>query len=445
MLLRQYLTLLNSTFKSSKVILEYLMVPHPSHREAERTMDTMDTMAELGRTMEGHANAVYSVCVSADGSRLFSGSRDHTIKVWNIPVAQLSSSSASISSASAAVLPAALSSEVPDELRCPISYELFNDPVIASDGFNYERAQIVRWFQNHATSPKTNAELPDKKLTPNHELRTRCLEWKELHSTEAGFKKQLKAISGSLLMAETPAEALTAVNKIGDLLELARSQNFLILGPAGVAKLLNQAQFADTVDDQVASAFAVLQSQCAAQVGEFHEKYRHLQTERSANAAAAQTFAGSDEAIQRDLTKAEQKEAVAMRKDAAAKKKRDAAKKKLDAAQAACENTAAAVRSARAETGRLQKSLENNAKEKQSFGKLEEDLAAQSKAVMKMLEAVGEQVDDDGGASSSSRSSSSSTSTSTSTSGSSSKRKGRGSSSRSSTRVSKRAKKGRKK
>ena len=125
-----------------------------------------------------------------------------------------------------------------------------------------------------------------------------------------------------------------------------------------------------------------------------------------------------------------------MRKDAAAKKK-------LDAAQAAWEKTAAAVRSARAETGRLQKSLENNAKEKQSFGKLEEDLAAQSKAVMKMLEAVGEQVDDEaravesgeGGASSSSSSSSSSTS----------KRKGRGSSSRSSTRVSKRAKKGRKK
>ena len=242
-------------------------------------------------------------------------------------------------------------------------------------------------------------------------------------------------------MAETPADALAAVNKIGDLLELARSQNFLILGPAGVAKLLKHAQLAETVDDQVASAFAVLQSQCAAQVGEFHEKYRDLQTERSANAAAVQTFAGSDEAILRDLRKAEQKEAIAMRKDAAAKK--------------ALEKTAAALRSAQAETERLQESLENNAKEKQSFGKLEEDLAAQSKAVMKMLEAVGEQVDDaaravEGGASSSSSSSSSSstsasTSTSTSSSGSTSKRKGRGSSSRSSTRASTRAKKGRKK
>ena len=109
------------------------------------------------QTLQGHTDWVNSVCVSADGSRLFSGSWDNTIKVWNIPVvAQLSSSSSSVSSASAAVL----SSDVPDELRCPIGFELFIDPVLAGDGFNYERAQIVRWFQNHATSPKTNAELP---------------------------------------------------------------------------------------------------------------------------------------------------------------------------------------------------------------------------------------------------------------------------------------------
>ena len=158
-------------------------------------------------------------------------------------------------------------------------------------------------------------------------------------------------------MADTPAEALTAVNKIGDLLERARSQNFLILGPAGVDKLLKQTQPAETVDDQVASAFAVLKSQSAVHVGEFHEKYRHLQNERSVNAAAARAFDGSDEVILRDLTKAKRVEAAAKKKDAAAKKK-------LDAAQAAREKTASAVELAHAETIRLQKSLESNAKEK---------------------------------------------------------------------------------
>ena len=75
----QYLTLLNSTFKSSKLILEYLMVPYILLTER-----TMDTMAELGRTMEGHTGTVFSVCVSADGSRLFSGSTDSKIKVWDV-------------------------------------------------------------------------------------------------------------------------------------------------------------------------------------------------------------------------------------------------------------------------------------------------------------------------------------------------------------------------
>ena len=42
-------------------------------------------------------------------------------------------------------------------------------------------------------------------------LRTRCLEWQKLHSTEAGFKKQLKAISADIIMAEDPGEALTVV------------------------------------------------------------------------------------------------------------------------------------------------------------------------------------------------------------------------------------------
>ena len=41
-------------------------------------------MGELGRTLEGHTDRVVSVCVSADGSRLFSGSVDSTIKVWEV-------------------------------------------------------------------------------------------------------------------------------------------------------------------------------------------------------------------------------------------------------------------------------------------------------------------------------------------------------------------------
>ena len=56
--------------------------------------------------------------------------------------------------------------EVPHELRCPITCDLFEDPVLAPDGFNYERAHIEKWFQDHHTSPKTNAVLGSTVLTP---------------------------------------------------------------------------------------------------------------------------------------------------------------------------------------------------------------------------------------------------------------------------------------
>ena len=234
--------------------------------------------------------------------------------------------------------------DVPDELRCPISCELFQDPVLAADGFNYEREHIETWFAEHSTSPKTNAVLESTMLTPNHELRARCEEWKALHSTEDGFKKQLKAFSAELMIAENGKGALAAVQSICDLVELARSRDCLILGPAGVAKLLKRAQVLEIVDDHVLAAFTVLQSQCASHVGDCHKEYAKLQSWRSVSLAALQAVDGSDAAFKRDLAKLEKKEAAAKRKEVAAKKK-------LDAAQAAWEKTKSEVKSVLEEKG----------------------------------------------------------------------------------------------
>ena len=44
----------------------------------------------------------------------------------------------------------------PDCMMCPISCERMVEPVVASDGHTYERAQIQQWFDLHnTTSPKT--------------------------------------------------------------------------------------------------------------------------------------------------------------------------------------------------------------------------------------------------------------------------------------------------
>ena len=52
-----------------------------------------------------------------------------------------------------------METEIAQELLCPISHELCTDPVMADDGFVYERARIERWLASSRTSPLTRARM----------------------------------------------------------------------------------------------------------------------------------------------------------------------------------------------------------------------------------------------------------------------------------------------
>ncbi len=67
--------------------------------------------------------------------------------------------------------------KVPDHFKCPITYEVMKDPVIASDGHTYERKAIEEWLQNHDRSPLTNEKLQDKKVYPCLYLKTSIAEF----------------------------------------------------------------------------------------------------------------------------------------------------------------------------------------------------------------------------------------------------------------------------
>ena len=60
----------------------------------------------------------------------------------------------------------------PDDFICPITLELFIDPVVAADGLTYERAAIQKWLDMHAEeeavpSPASGAPLSHRELVPN--------------------------------------------------------------------------------------------------------------------------------------------------------------------------------------------------------------------------------------------------------------------------------------
>ena len=62
--------------------------------------------------------------------------------------------------------------ELPDDYYCSITCEVMSDPVMAADGYSYERVAIEQWLATGAgTSPKTNERLENEKLLPNKALK----------------------------------------------------------------------------------------------------------------------------------------------------------------------------------------------------------------------------------------------------------------------------------
>ncbi|GJP56340.1 hypothetical protein CLOM_g15401 [Closterium sp. NIES-68] len=55
---------------------------------------------------------------------------------------------------------------------CPLSKEVMRDPVVAGDGFTYEREHIEHWMATCTLSPSTGQPLPHTCLTPNNVLKT---------------------------------------------------------------------------------------------------------------------------------------------------------------------------------------------------------------------------------------------------------------------------------
>ncbi|XP_039983739.1 WD repeat, SAM and U-box domain-containing protein 1 isoform X2 [Xiphias gladius] len=74
-------------------------------------------------------------------------------------------------------------SGIPDEFLCPITRELMKEPVIAADGYSYEREAIEGWINTkNRSSPMTNLPLLTTLLTPNHTLKMAIGRWKTTHS-----------------------------------------------------------------------------------------------------------------------------------------------------------------------------------------------------------------------------------------------------------------------
>lgn len=70
---------------------------------------------------------------------------------------------------------------IPHLFRCPISLDLFSDPVTLCTGQTYDRSSIEKWLAaGKLTCPVTMQRLHDLSLVPNHTLRHLIDEWLQM-------------------------------------------------------------------------------------------------------------------------------------------------------------------------------------------------------------------------------------------------------------------------
>jgi len=71
--------------------------------------------------------------------------------------------------------------KIPDELSCPLTGEIFFDPVIAGDGHTYERLAIATWLEKENTSPLDTKLSLSKDLIPNQSIKKMVKKYYDSH------------------------------------------------------------------------------------------------------------------------------------------------------------------------------------------------------------------------------------------------------------------------
>ncbi|XP_078486552.1 WD repeat, SAM and U-box domain-containing protein 1 isoform X1 [Ciona intestinalis] len=80
----------------------------------------------------------------------------------------------------------------PDEYLCPISREIMTDPVLAADGFTYERASIEKWFaKGSKLSPMTNKALVNRNIFSNQTVKSLIAQFIESKTTTGWVEEKL--------------------------------------------------------------------------------------------------------------------------------------------------------------------------------------------------------------------------------------------------------------
>jgi len=92
------------------------------------------------------------------------------------------------------------------ELTCPITLDIYRDPVLAGDGHVYERKAIITWIEQNGTSPLTREPLNVGDLCTDEYLRQLCQSYRSNNQTDSC---QTSALSTSQITIDDQQEPST--------------------------------------------------------------------------------------------------------------------------------------------------------------------------------------------------------------------------------------------
>lgn len=66
---------------------------------------------------------------------------------------------------------------IPLYICCPITLEIMKEPVVAIDGYSYEKTAIVEWFKNNSKLPISGVCVTNKTVYTNTALKIYIVDW----------------------------------------------------------------------------------------------------------------------------------------------------------------------------------------------------------------------------------------------------------------------------
>ena len=116
----------------------------------------------------------------------------------------------------------------PSNFKCPITLELFEHPVVASDGNTYEYDSILRIINTTRQSPLTGQRLDSKTLVPNLNLRSEVMEFRQHHKLKIPANFYIVNSAPTLSSAPwTPTRSLHSIPDRTTFDELFKIDGFL--------------------------------------------------------------------------------------------------------------------------------------------------------------------------------------------------------------------------